>query len=354
MYQKLAGVESRFEEISRLLSDPQVTSDQKKFQALMKERASLEQLVFVYREYKSVKQQLEENRAMLGEKDDELKNLAKSEIEILEPKLNELDQKLKVLLLPKDPRDEKNVILEIRPGAGGDEAGIFVNDLFRMYQKYAERNGWKVEILSMVWTGVGGLKELLCSIEGDKVFSKLKYEGGVHRVQRVPKTETQGRIHTSTVTIAVLPEAEEVDVNINPGDLRIDVYRSSGPGGQSVNTTDSAVRVTHIPTGIVATCQDEKSQLKNKAKAMKILRARILEKAQKEREEEISATRRGMLGTGDRSERIRTYNYPQNRVSDHRITLTVMKLDQVMEGNLDLIIPNLTTFYQAEQLKAEK
>lgn len=354
MYQKLAGVESRFEELSRLLSDPQIISDQKKFQSLMKERASLEELVKIYREYKIIKKQLEENRAMLSEKDEELRNLAKSEIESLEPKLNELDQKLKLLLLPKDPRDEKNVILEIRPGAGGDEAGIFVNDLFKMYQKYGERNGWKVEILSMVWTGVGGLKELICSIEGDKVFSKLKYEGGVHRVQRVPETETQGRIHTSTVTVAVLPEAEDVDVAINPSDLRIDVYRSSGPGGQSVNTTDSAVRITHIPTNIVATCQDEKSQLKNKAKAMKILMARILEKAQKEQDEEISAKRRGMLGTGDRSERIRTYNYPQNRVSEHRINLTVMKLDQVMAGNLDLIIPNLNAFYQAEQLKAEK
>lgn len=354
MYQKLAGVESRFEEISRLLSDPQVISDQKKFQALMKERSSLEDLVCVYREYKRVKKQLDENRAMLAEKDDELRSLAKSEVEVLEPTLNELDQKLRLLLLPKDQRDEKNVILEIRPGAGGDEAGIFVNDLFRMYQKYAEKNGWKVEVLSMVWTGVGGLKELVCSIEGDKVFSKLKYEGGVHRVQRVPKTETQGRIHTSTVTVAVLPEAEEVDVAINPNDLRIDVYRSSGPGGQSVNTTDSAVRVTHIPTGIVATCQDEKSQHKNKAKAMKILRARLLERAQKAQDEKISATRRGMVGTGDRSERIRTYNYPQNRVSDHRINLTVIKLDQIMEGTLDLIVPNLIAYYQAEQLKAEK
>lgn len=353
MFQKLTEVESRYEELSRLLSDPKVTSDQKKYQALMKERASLIELVDIYREYKVSKKQLEENKALLTEKDEEIKSLAKLEISTLEPQLSMLEEKLKLLLLPKDPRDERNVLIEIRPGPGGDEAGLFVGDLFRMYQKYSEKNGWKVEMLSMVWTGVGGLKELICSITGDKVFSKLKYEGGVHRVQRVPKTETQGRIHTSTVTVAVLPEADEVEIVIAPSDLRVDVYRSSGPGGQSVNTTDSAVRITHIPTGIVATCQDEKSQLKNKTKALKILRARILEKAQREQEAEISATRRGMVGTGERSERIRTYNFPQNRLSDHRIGLTVMKLDQVMEGNLDLIIPNLTAHFQSEQLKAQ-
>src|SRR3990167_216421 len=251
MYKKLGGLEVRFEELSNLLSDPSVISDQKKFQAYAKERASLEGLVNAYREYKSIQKQIEENKVLLQEKDEEIRSLAKGELVALEEKKKELDQLLKILLIPKDPRDEKNVLIEIRPGAGGDEASLFVGDLFRMYQKYAEKNGWKVEVLSTVWTGVGGLKEFICAISGEKVFSKLKYEGGVHRVQRVPKTEAQGRIHTSTVTVAVLPEAEEVDVQVDPSDLRIDVFRSSGPGGQSVNTTDSAVRITHVPTGIV-------------------------------------------------------------------------------------------------------
>ncbi|MFC2075137.1 peptide chain release factor 1 [Bdellovibrionota bacterium] len=353
MYKKLEEVETRYEELSTLLSDPEIISDRKKYETLIKEHSSLTELVRAYREYKGISQQVLDNKELLKESDPEMRGLAKSELEELEPKLEELDSQLRILLLPKDPRDDRNVLLEIRPGAGGDEAGLFVVDLLKMYQKYAEQNGWKVEPLSMVWTGISGLKELICSISGDKVYSKMKYEGGVHRVQRVPKTETQGRVHTSTVTVAVLPEAEEVDVQIDPSDLRVDVFRSSGPGGQSVNTTDSAVRITHVPTGIVATCQDEKSQLKNKNKAMKILRTRLLEKVQEEQTSEIAEVRRGMLGTGDRSERIRTYNYPQNRITDHRVGLTVMKLSLVMLGNLDEIIPHLIAHFQAEQLKAQ-
>ncbi|HUT84415.1 MAG TPA: peptide chain release factor 1, partial [Thermodesulfobacteriota bacterium] len=301
--------------------------------------------------YKKVRKQIEDNKELLDGSDEEIKELAKAEMPVLKEELESLEKKLKLLLLPMDPRDEKNVLLEIRAGTGGEEASLFAADLFRMYARYAENNRWKVEIMSQSPTGLGGFKEIIALIAGKGVYSRLKYEGGVHRVQRVPATESQGRIHTSAVTVAILPEAEDVEVEIKPDELRIDVYRSSGPGGQSVNTTDSAVRVTHIPSGLVVTCQDEKSQHKNKAKALKILRSRLLDQAIQEQQEEIAKTRKNMVGSGDRSERIRTYNYPQNRVSDHRIGLTLHRLEQVMEGAVDEIIDALSTHFQAEALK---
>jgi peptide chain release factor 1 len=298
-----------------------------------------------------VREEIENNRSLLADPDQEMRRLAREEIDSLTLDLEKLGENLKVLLLPKDPNDEKNILLEIRAGTGGEEAALFAGDLFRMYSRYAELNRWKIEILSQSVTGIGGVKEIIVLVEGQMVYSRLKYESGVHRVQRVPETEAQGRIHTSAVTVAILPEAEEIDVDINPEDLRIDVYRSSGHGGQHVNTMDSAVRITHLPTGIVVTCQDEKSQHKNKAKAMKVLLSRLLDRQQAEQQSKISEERRNMVGSGDRSERIRTYNFPQGRATDHRIGLTLYKLEEVLRGELDLLIDPLTTYFQTEALK---
>ena len=352
MFDKLQSIEDRYEELSRLLSDPQVIADQAQYQKHAKAHADLTEIVTVFREYKKVKQEIEDTKAILSEEDDpELKEMARLELDELEGKIPQLEKQLKILLLPKDPNDEKNVIMEIRGGAGGEEAALFAGDLFRMYSRFTERMGWKIEVLSEHPTDIGGYKEIIFLVQGKGAYSRLKYESGVHRVQRIPATESGGRIHTSTVTVAVLPEAEEVDVQINPNDIRIDIFCSSGPGGQSVNTTQSAVRITHIPTGIVVSCQDEKSQLKNKEKAMKVLRARLLEKAQEEQQGELASARRSQVGTGDRSERIRTYNFPQSRVTDHRIGLTLHKLDLVLDGDLDEIIDALITADQAEKLK---
>ena len=351
MFQKLEAIEEKLETIERQLADPSVIADQEKYLRYVRERAEISDLVEIYRRYKKVRKQIEDNKELLNGSDEDIKELAKGEMPILKEELESLEKKLKLLLLPRDPRDEKNVLLEIRAGTGGEEAALFAADLFRMYARYAENNRWKVEMMSQSPTGLGGFKEVIALIEGKGVYSRLKYEGGVHRVQRIPATESQGRIHTSAVTVAILPEAEDVEVEIKPDELRIDVYRSSGPGGQSVNTTDSAVRVTHIPSGLVVTCQDEKSQHKNKAKALKILRSRLLDQAIQEQQQEIAKTRKNMVGSGDRSERIRTYNYPQNRVSDHRIGLTLHRLEQVMEGAVDEIIDALSTHFQAEALK---
>ena len=351
MFQKLEAIEEKLETIERQLADPSVIADQEKYLRQVRERAEISDLVENYRRYKKVRKQIEDNHELLDGSDEEIKELAKGEMPVLKEELESLEKKLKLLLLPRDPRDEKNVLLEIRAGTGGEEAALFAADLFRMYARYAENNRWKVEMMSQSPTGLGGFKEVIALIAGKGVYSRLKYEGGVHRVQRVPTTESQGRIHTSAVTVAILPEAEDVEVEIKPDELRIDVYRSSGPGGQSVNTTDSAVRVTHIPSGLVVTCQDEKSQHKNKAKALKILRSRLLDHAIQEQQEEIARTRKNMVGSGDRSERIRTYNYPQNRVSDHRIGLTLHRLEQVMEGELDEIVDALSTHFQTEALK---
>jgi peptide chain release factor 1 len=354
MFASLEGVESRFEELTILLTNPDVIQDSNRFRELSKEHAGLQELVDTYREFKKQRTELEGAKDMLGrESDDQLRDLAKGEVMALEQTMAALESKLKILLLPKDPNDEKNVILEIRAGTGGDEAAIFVGNLLDMYQRYANRRGWSLEFLSSSPGSAGGFKEIIAQVSGQQVYSRMKYESGVHRVQRVPKTEAQGRIHTSTVTVAILPEAEDVEVDIRPEDLRIDVYRSSGPGGQSVNTTDSAVRVTHIPTGVVVACQDEKSQHKNKAKALKILKSRILDAEQQKQNQERAATRRSQVGTGDRSERIRTYNFPQGRVSDHRIGLTLYQIDSVMNGELDALIDPLISFHQAEALKHE-
>lgn len=355
MFQQLDGVESRFESINMQLQAPDVAEDQKKYRALMKEYADLEVIVKEYRRYKNIQKQIEDNKSIIEtEKDEELRDMAKEELAQLQKDVVGAENELKLLLIPKDPNDDKDVILEIRAGAGGDEAGLFAEELFRSYNLYAAKRGWKVDIMSISEGSIGGFKEVIASITGDKVFSRLKYESGVHRVQRVPKTETQGRVHTSTITVAVLPEAEETDVQINPNDIKIDVFRSSGAGGQSVNTTDSAVRLTHIPSGIVISCQDEKSQLKNKNKAMKVLYAR-LKAAQEEKEiKEASDARLSQIGTGDRSERIRTYNFPQSRCTDHRIGVTIHNLDQIMNGKMEDIIEPVITFYQAEALKAQK
>ncbi len=353
MLQRLEGIQKRFYELERELSTPDIVKDQKRFRKIAKEHADLGEIVRVYERFLKVEKQLDENRQMMNDPDPEIRELAKAENEALAKEAEELKERLKVLLLPKDPNDEKNILLEIRAGTGGEEAALFVADLFRMYSRYAEKKGWKVEILSSHDTGMGGFKEIIALITGDKVYSRLKYESGTHRVQRVPETETQGRIHTSAVTVAVLPEADDVDVDINPSDLRIDVYRASGAGGQHVNKTESAVRITHIPTGLVVQCQDERSQHKNKAKAMKVLAARLLELKQKEQQEQQSEERRTMVGSGDRSERIRTYNFPQGRITDHRIGLTLYRLEDVLQGDLDEIIEPLGTHYQAKALAAE-
>ncbi len=352
MLDKIAEVEKRYAELEGMMSDPQLLGQQREYAKVAKERSELEPIVHCYREWRKVEKEIQENRQLLEESDDAMRELAKEELISLRERKDELESKLKFLILPKDPNDAKNVILEIRAGTGGEEAALFAADLFRMYSRYAESRGWHVEMMSSNPTGLGGYKEIIVSIEGQGAYSRLKFEGGVHRVQRVPVTEGSGRIHTSAVTVAVLPEADEVEIAIDPKELRIDVFRSSGPGGQSVNTTDSAVRITHIPTGIVISCQDEKSQHKNRAKGMKILRARLLEKKQDEQRSQIAATRKSMVGSGDRSERIRTYNFPQGRLTDHRINLTIYQLDRVMEGMIDEVVEALITHYQAEALKA--
>ncbi len=352
MFSKMKELESRFEELETALSQPEIIRDQKRYQKHMKEHGRLAPIINTYRRYASVQDEIDQNRSLLEDRDAEIRKLAREEIENLEAEISALEQELKRLLVPQDPYDEKNIILEIRAGTGGNEAALFAADLFKMYVRYAEEKGWKTEILSRNMTGIGGFKEIITLIEGHDVYSRLKHDSGIHRVQRVPETETQGRIHTSAVTVAVLPEAEEVDVEIQPDDLRIDVYRSSGHGGQHVNVTDSAVRITHLPTGLVVTCQDEKSQHKNKAKAMKVLRSRLLDIQRAEQQSKISEARRNMVGSGDRSEKIRTYNFPQGRVSDHRIGLTLYKLDDVLAGHLDLILDPLLTHFQAEALKA--
>jgi len=351
MFDKLRGVEERFAEIEVLLSDPGVFKDQESFRKYTREHSELGKIVTVFRSYKKISGDLEESMEMLKDGDSEIKELAREEIAALTLKKEKLDKELKKLLMPKDPNDDKNVLIEIRAGTGGEEAGLFAGVLFRMYSRYAEGRGWKLEIMSSHLSGSGGFKEIIAMIAGDGAYSRFKYESGIHRVQRVPETEAQGRIHTSAVTVAVLPEAEDVEVRIDPNELRIDVYRSAGPGGQSVNTTDSAVRVTHLPTGLVVTCQDEKSQWKNKAKAMKVLRARLLDKMVQEQQDKRSEDRKSQVGTGDRSGRIRTYNFPQGRVTDHRIGLTLYQLEHILQGNIDEIIDELTTFYQAQALQ---
>jgi peptide chain release factor 1 len=354
MFDKLKGVEDRFIEIETLMSDPEIVKDQSAYQKYIREHAELGKIVTVFRKFKQVLQDIEESQELLKDGDQEIKDLARDEIASLTEQKNTLEAELKTLLLPRDPNDDKNVILEIRAGTGGEEAGLFANDLFRMYSRYAEGRNWKVEVMNHHPTGVGGLKEVIAMIHGQGAYSAFKFESGTHRVQRVPTTETQGRIHTSAVTVAVLPEAEEVDVQIEQADLKVDVYRSTGPGGQSVNTTDSAVRITHLPTGLVVTCQDEKSQLKNKSKALKVLRARLLDQMIREQNAQRSQERKNQIGDGDRSGRIRTYNYPQGRVTDHRIGLTLYKLEGIMQGDIDELIGELTTFYQAQALQNEE
>ena len=352
MFQRIKEVEKRYEELERLLSDPAVIANRSEYQKCAKEHADLTALIEAFRLYETTGRQLDEAQQMLRDGDEELREMAKEEIPQLKQKIEELEQRITVLLLPKDPNDDKNVILEIRAGTGGDEAGLFAADLFRMYARYAEMWNWRVEVLSSsAASGMGGFKEVIAMIEGRGAYSRLKYESGVHRVQRVPVTEAQGRIHTSAVTVAVLPEAEDVEVQIDPNEIRVDVFRSGGHGGQSVNTTDSAVRVTHIPTGLVVSCQDEKSQLKNKNKAMKVLRARLLDKMQSESDAQMSEARRKQVGSGDRSERIRTYNFPQGRLTDHRIGLTLYNLQSILDGEIQPVIDAVTNYYQTEALK---
>ncbi|MCK4985698.1 MAG: peptide chain release factor 1 [Desulfobacterales bacterium] len=351
MFEKLKGVEKRFSEIEKRLSDPEIVNDRQVYQNLIREHADLNKIVTVYLEFKEILKGIEESTELLQDSDPEIKNLARDELADLNLNKNRIENDLKKLLLPKDPNDEKNVIVEIRAGTGGEEAALFASDLFRMFSRYAENHNWKVEVMTHHATGVGGIKEIIAMIHGKGAYSKFKYESGIHRVQRVPTTEAQGRIHTSAVTVAVLPEAEDVDVKIDPSELKIDVYRSTGPGGQSVNTTDSAVRITHLPTGLVVTCQDEKSQLKNKSKALKVLRARLLDKITQEQNEKRSEERKSQVGSGDRSGRIRTYNFPQGRVTDHRIGLTLYKLDGILEGDLSELINELTIYFQAQALQ---
>ncbi|MCL4517513.1 MAG: peptide chain release factor 1 [Firmicutes bacterium] len=352
MLEKLAALAEKYDELERFLSDPEVIADQPRFQKYARAHAGLNQIVGKYEEYRQAMKGIEDAREMLKEKlEDDFREMVQAELAELQEKQARLEEELKILLLPRDPNDEKNVIVEIRAGTGGDEAALFAADLFRMYTRYAERQGWRTELMSSNTTEIGGFKEVIFIIEGEGAYSRMKYESGVHRVQRVPATEASGRIHTSAATVAVLPEAEEVDVEINPNDLRIDVYRSGGHGGQSVNTTDSAVRVTHLPTGLVVACQDEKSQLKNKEKALRILRARLLDKFQQEQQAEEARNRKTQVGTGDRSERIRTYNFPQGRMTDHRIGLTLYRLDSIMDGDIDEVVTALITADQAEKLR---
>ena len=350
MREKLDGIEARFADVERELSEPEVFKDRERYERLSREHSELGKIVAVYREYRKVEDELESSRELLKDGDADIKELAKEDIDLLSAEMERLDDSLRKLLIPKDPLDEKNVILEIRAGTGGEEAALFSADLYRMYGRYAEQLNWKVEPLTFHATGSGGLKEIIALIQGKGAYSRLKFESGTHRVQRVPTTEAQGRIHTSAVTVAVLPEAEDVDVDIEPTDLKIDVFRSSGPGGQSVNTTDSAVRITHLPTGVVVTCQDEKSQHKNKAKAMKVLRSRLLDAMVQEQNDKRSEERKNQIGSGDRSGRIRTYNFPQGRMTDHRIGLTLYKLDAIMEGDLTELLDELVTANQAKAL----
>ena len=351
MFDKLDFILEKYAELSHKVSDPEIINNQAVWQKHMKEMSEMEPIVNKYREYKKAKADLAGAKEMLDSSDEELREMAKMEIAELDEKLEQYENELKILLLPKDPNDDKNVILEIRAGTGGEEAALFGADLLRMYMRYAERRGWKTEVMEMNDTGLGGIKEAVMLIKGKGAYSRLKYESGAHRVQRVPETESSGRIHTSAATVAVLPEVDDVAVEINPNDVRVDVYRASGNGGQCVNTTDSAVRLTHIPTGLVVTCQDEKSQIKNKEKAFKVLRARLYDLKLSEQNKEISEQRKSQVGSGDRSERIRTYNFPQGRVSDHRIGLTIYKLDYFLDGDIDEIIDGLITNDQAEKMK---
>jgi peptide chain release factor 1 len=351
-FQKLKDIEARFAEVEAAMSDPDVVQDQSAYQRLARESKEIRPIVERYRAYKSVLQELTKVEEMVkAEADPELRELAQEEVRALEARRDALDEEIPVLLLPKDPNDEKNVLLEIRAGTGGDEAALFAAEIFRMYQRFAERNGWKIDVVSANRTGGGGLKEMIAMVEGDRVYSKLRFESGVHRVQRVPETEASGRIHTSAVTVAVLPEAEDVDVKIDPKDLRIDTFCSSGPGGQSVNTTYSAVRITHLPTNTVVSCQDEKSQIKNREKAMKVLRARLYEVALAEQQKRVASDRKSQVGSGDRSEKIRTYNFQQARVTDHRIGLTLHRLQAILDGDLDEIVAGLIAHNQADRLK---
>jgi len=354
MFERLDQIEARYEELTQALASPEIMNDSAKYQKTAKAHSEITPIVEKYREYKDLKRGIAESKAVLAEETDpDMRAYAEEELAKLEDRVGKVDEELKVLLLPKDPNDEKNVILEIRAGTGGDEATLFAAEVFRMYNRYAESQKWKVEVLSTSESAVGGLKEVIALIEGDRVYSRLKYESGVHRVQRVPETEQQGRVHTSAITVAILPEAEDVDIKIEPKDLRIDTFCSSGPGGQSVNTTYSAVRITHIPTNTVVSCQDEKSQIKNREKAMRVLRSRLYEVEMQRQQEALAKERKQMVGTGDRSEKIRTYNFPQNRLTDHRIGFTIHQLEQVMDGKIQPLIDALVTHFQAEKLKQE-
>ena len=349
--ERLDQAEARFNELNAKMSDPAVINDSDQYRKVSKARSDLEDLVNKYGDWKRADKELREARAMLDESDPDLRQMAELEVARLEPELAQIEQQLQVMLLPKDPNDEKNIVIEIRKGAGGDEASLFAGEVFRMYTRYFEEHGWKVEVTSLSESSVGGLSEVIAMVSGRKVYSRLKYESGVHRVQRVPQTETQGRVHTSTITVVVMPEADEVDVQVDAKDLRIDTFCSSGPGGQSVNTTYSAVRITHLPTNTVVSCQDEKSQIKNRSKAMQVLRSRLYQMELDKQLAAIGAERKSMVGTGDRSEKIRTYNFPQNRITDHRIGLTLHQLDLTMEGRLQPVIDALTAYYQAEKLR---
>ncbi len=351
--QRLDDMERRFEELTAQMADPAVINDSTQYRKVSKSQSDLSDTVAKYREWKTAHRNLVEARAMLEDSDPEVRAMAQDEIARMEPQLVAYEEELRFLLLPKDPNDDKNIVLEIRAGTGGDEATLFAAEIFRMYSRFAENHRWKIEVTSVSDSPVGGLKEVIALISGDKVFSQLKYESGVHRVQRVPATEQQGRVHTSAITVAVLPEADDVEIKIDPSDIRTDTFCSSGPGGQSVNTTYSAVRLTHVPTGTVVSCQDEKSQIKNKAKAMRVLRSRLYEIELEKQQEKIGAERRSMVGTGDRSEKIRTYNFPQNRLTDHRIGLTLHQLNLVMEGKLEPVVEALTTYYQSQKLKEQ-
>lgn len=353
MFERLTQIEARYDALSQQLADPALVSDQQQYQKVTKQHRDLEEVVDSIRELKRIEQGIQDAKAMANEPDADMRAMAEEELTHLQSDLPAVEERIRILLLPKDPNDEKNVILEIRAGTGGDEASLFAAELFRLYTRFAEQHRWRVEVLSMSESGVRGLKEVIAIIEGERVYSQLKYEGGVHRVQRVPQTETQGRVHTSAVTVAVLPEAEDVDVKVEAKDLRIDTFCSSGPGGQSVNTTYSAVRITHLPTNTVVSCQDEKSQIKNREKGMRVLRARLYEMEMEKQHSALAKERKQMVGTGDRSEKIRTYNFPQNRLTDHRIGLTIHQLSEVMEGKLQPIVDALGAHYQAERLKSD-
>ncbi|WP_432737238.1 peptide chain release factor 1 [Maridesulfovibrio sp. FT414] len=353
MFAKLEDIERSFMDLEQELADPEVYNNQERYRKVTMAHSEMGDIVAAFREYKKLSADLEDNKEMAKDSDPEIREMAEMEIAEIKARLPRLEEELKLLLLPKDPMDGKNIILEIRAGTGGEEAALFAADLFRMYSRFAEQNGWRVELMSSNPTGTGGFKEIIASVSGANIFSKMKYESGTHRVQRVPATETQGRIHTSAATVAIMPEAEEVDVQVRTEDLRVDVFRASGPGGQSVNTTDSAIRITHLPTGLVVICQDEKSQHKNKAKAMKVLCSRLLQAEQDKQHAELAEQRRAQVGSGDRSERIRTYNFPQGRVTDHRINLTLYKLDAVMEGDMGELVDSLIGHYQSEALKRQ-